>query len=317
MSGDAMHEPRASVKHVANRRRVALVTAREAQSLDEDLAPLTDALHHADVDVQVVPWDAAHDWSQFDMLLLRSTWDYMSRLAEFLSWAERASRAATLVNTLATVRWNIDKHYLGTLAGAGVPVVPTTFVDPGAEVAVALEQFLAGDSCADFVIKPAIGAGSRDAERHGRHARAAAVAHAQRLLAAGRSILVQPYLARVDEEGEAALIFFGGEFSHSVRKDALLRHGAGATTGLFAPETLSARAARADELEVARRALAAMPFAAPLYARVDLIRGASGAPLLLELELIEPSLFFGHAPGAAARFADCIRRFVSAPAMPL
>jgi O-ureido-D-serine cyclo-ligase len=202
------------------------------------------------------------------MLLLRSTWDYMSRLEEFLSWAEQASRATTLVNSLPTVRWNIDKHYLGTLAAAGVPVVPTTFLEPREDVRAALERFLAADACAEFVIKPAIGAGSRDAQRHGRESRQGAVAHAERLLTAGRSILVQPYLARVDTEGEAALIFFGGDFSHSIRKGALLRPGA-------------------------------------------------GAPLLLELELIEPSLFFVHAPGAAARFADCIRRFVPAAAVPL
>ena len=299
------------------RHRVALVTAREAQALDADLPPLTDALHHAGVDVDIVCWDAARDWSQFDMLLLRSTWDYMSRLGEFLSWAEQASRVTALVNSLPMVRWNIDKHYLGTLAAGGVPVVPTTFMEPDAEPAAALEQFLATDPCAEFVIKPAIGAGSRDAQRHGRDSREAAGAHAQRLLKAGRSILVQPYLAGVDEQGEAALIFFGGEFSHSIRKAALLRPGAEPTTNLFATETITARAALADELAVARRALAAVPLAAPLYARVDLIRDGAGAPLLLELELIEPSLFFAHAPAAAARFAECIRRFVSQVAVSL
>jgi glutathione synthase/RimK-type ligase-like ATP-grasp enzyme len=299
------------------RQRVALVTARAAQALDADLPPLTDALHHAGLDVNVVCWDAARDWSQFDMLLLRSTWDYMSRLGEFLSWAEQASRVTTLVNTLATVRWNIDKHYLGALAAGGVPVVPTTFMEPGAEPAGALERFLAADPCAEFVIKPAIGAGSRDAQRHGRDSRDTAVGHAQRLLWAGRSILVQPYLTRVDAEGEAALIFFGGEFSHSVRKAALLRPGAGPTTNLFATETITARAALADELAVARRALAAVPLAAPLYARVDLIRDRGGAPLLLELELIEPSLFFAYAPAAAARFAECVRRFVFEAAVSL
>jgi O-ureido-D-serine cyclo-ligase len=287
--------------------RVALVTAREAQGLDEDLPPLADALHHAGVDVQIVPWDAARDWSQFDMLLLRSTWDYMSRLAQFLSWAEAVSRVTRLVNSLVTVRWNIDKHYLGTLAAAGVPVVPTAFVEPGAVATAALAQFLTADSCSEFVIKPAIGAGSRDAQRHDRHSLAAAVAHAERLLSAERSILVQPYLARVDAEGEAALVFFGGEFSHSIRKGALLRPGAGATSELFAAETITARSALADELAVARRALAAVPSGVPPYARVDLIRDDAGAPLLLELELIEPSLFFRYAPGAAARFAAIIR----------
>lgn len=307
MSGDAMHERSAAANSVANQRRVALVTAREAQALDEDLPPLADALHHAGVAVQIVPWDAACDWSQFDMLLLRSTWDYMSRLAQFLSWAEAASRAATLVNSLVTVRWNIDKHYLGTLAAAGVSVVPTTFVEPGEDATVSLARFLDTHGCAEFVIKPAIGAGSRDAQRHSRHCLGAAVTHAARLLSAERSILVQPYLARVDEEGEAALIFFGGRFSHSIRKGPLLHPGAGSTPGLFAIETITARAVLADELALGRQALAAVPAGVPLYARVDLLRDRAGAARLLELELIEPSLFFAHAPGAAARFAAIIR----------
>jgi O-ureido-D-serine cyclo-ligase len=251
------------------------------------------------------------------MLLLRSTWDYMSRLEEFVSWAERASRVTRLVNSLEVVRWNIDKHYLGALAAAGVPVVPTTFVEPDQDASVALERFLAGDACAEFVIKPAVGAGSRDAQRHARARRAAAVTHAGRLLTARRSILVQPYQARVDTEGEAALVFFAGEFSHSFYKGPLLKSGAGATTGLFAAETICGRDAREDELTVARQALAALPFPAPLYARVDLLRGADGPPLLLELELIEPSLYFAQAPGAAARFAERIRDFVSAARVPL
>jgi glutathione synthase/RimK-type ligase-like ATP-grasp enzyme len=317
MSGDAMQEQAARMTGVAKLRRIALVTAQEAQALDEDLAPLADALHHAGVDVHIVPWDAPQDWSQFDMLLLRSTWDYMSRLGEFLGWAERASQQCTLVNALPCIRWNIDKHYLGALGAAGVPVVPSTFVEPGADVPDAIERFLAQDRCAEFVIKPTIGAGSRDAQRHDRTARAAAVAQATGLLAEGRSILVQPYLSRVDDEGEAALIFFGGEFSHSVKKGALLRPGAGPTGGLFAAETISARVAATDELAIARQALTVLPFAAPLYARVDILRDGAGEPRLLELELIEPSLFFAHAPLAAGRFAACITRFASGSGLSL
>jgi glutathione synthase/RimK-type ligase-like ATP-grasp enzyme len=317
MTGDALHEQAANVSDVAVWRRIALVTAQEARALDADLLPLANALHHAGVEVHIVCWDTLQDWSQFNMLLLRSTCDYMSRLDEFLSWAEQAARAAPLVNSLAMVRWNIDKHYLGALARAGVPVVPTTFVEPGADAAAAVEHFLARHPGAEFVIKPAIGAGSRDAQRHHREAQAPAVAHVGRLLAARRSVLLQPYLWRVDEEGETALIFFAGEFSHSIRKGALLRPGAAATNAVFAPETISARAATADELALARQVLAAMPFATPLYARVDLVRDADAQPLLLELELIEPSLFCAQAPQAAARFAACIRAFASAPAVPL
>jgi glutathione synthase/RimK-type ligase-like ATP-grasp enzyme len=317
MTSDALHEPSSNVSDVAVLRRIALVTAQEARALDQDLLPLANALHHAGVEAHIVSWDEAQDWSQFNMLLLRSTWDYMSRLEEFLSWAERAARAAPLVNSLPLVRWNIDKHYLGVLAQAGVPVVPTTFLEPGADVAAALEHFLARTEGSEFVVKPAIGVGSRDAQRHHRDARSLAVAHARRLLTAGRSALLQPYLSRVDEEGEAALIFFGGEFSHSIRKGALLQPGGGATAALFAPEMISPRVAAADELQLARQALAAVPFAMPLYARVDLIRDVRGQPLLLELELIEPSLFFAQAPQAAARFAACIRGFAPAAPVPL
>src|SRR5580692_5443931 len=105
-----MHEPLPRVSDVTDPRRIALVTARQAQALDEDLSPLADALHNAGMEAHIVAWDAAQDWSQFDMLLLRSTWDYTTRLTQFLSWAERASRAAPLVNNLPMIRWNSDKH---------------------------------------------------------------------------------------------------------------------------------------------------------------------------------------------------------------
>jgi O-ureido-D-serine cyclo-ligase len=312
-----MHEQVLHSRAAAGPPRIALVTAQQARALDEDLDPLRAALHHAGMEAHVVPWDVAQDWSQIDLLVLRSTWDYVSRLEEFLDWAQRAARAAPLVNSFETVRWNIDKHYLGDLAAAGVPVVPTTYLEVGADVAAVLAQFLERDPCAQFVLKPAIGAGSRDAQCHDRGARAAAVTQAAQLLAAGRSVLLQPYLARVDEEGEAALIFFAGEFSHSIRKGALLRPGAGATQELFAPERIAVRGAAPDELALAQRTLAAVPSGLPLYARVDLLRDADGQPRLLELELIEPSLFFAHAPAAAARFAACIRRFASGTLVPL
>jgi hypothetical protein len=123
----------------------------------------------------------------------------------------------------------------------------------------------------------------------------------RQLLAAGRSVLLQPYLEGVDAQGETAVIHIGGGFSHAIRKGPLLPPGAPSTGGLFAPEEITAREPGADELTVAQRVLAALPFGALLYARVDLIRDAAGAPYLLELELTEPSLYFGYAPGAAQR----------------
>ena len=149
----------------------------------------------------------------------------------------------------------------------------------------------------EFVVKPAIGAGSRDAQRFGPEEKDDAAEHAQRMLNEKRSVLLQPYLSRVDEYGETALIYFEGQFSHAIRKGPLLKRKEGPTKELFAKESITARVPDAAELRVGARAMQAMPFETPLYARVDLIRDQKGEPVVLELELIEPSLFFPFAVG--------------------
>jgi len=295
--------------------RLALVTAASARHLDEDLPPLDQALRaRGDLQVSIVDWDdVSVDWSTFDLAVLRSTWDYSQRLPEFLAWADAVAHKTRLLNPLPVLRWNTDKHYLRDLTQAGVPTVPSSFIEPGESAPHLLDKFLdalapaAAGKEAEFVVKPAIGAGSRDAQRYGRGEREGALAHAQRLLSAQRSVLLQPYLDRVDDYGETALIFFDGQYSHAIRKGPLLRRGEGPTRALFAEEHITPRAASSAELDVARRTLAAMPFAQPLlYARVDLIHDAAGAPCVLELELAEPSLFFAHAPGSAQRFAEAL-----------
>jgi hypothetical protein len=289
---------------------IALVTARAARDLDEDLAPLFASLSGAGAAVRVVEWDDAEiDWSQFDLALLRSTWDYSMRLAEFLDWAELVSKSTQLVNPTPVVRWNTDKHYLGELRQADVRTVPSIFVEPGDSASQAMNEFLLQHAASEFVVKPAISSGARDAQRYGRRELGAAIFHIQRLLAAERSVVVQPYLDQVDADGETALIYFGGRFSHAIRKGALLRRGEGPTRALFAAEQISARVPKLDELRAAERALGAIPFATPLYARVDLIRDADATPCVLELELTEPSLFFAHAPGAVERFAALLLNY--------
>ncbi|MCE7949759.1 MAG: hypothetical protein DYH18_01460 [Xanthomonadales bacterium PRO7] len=286
---------------------IALVTASAARALDEDLAPLESALREAGADVALVDWDDTRaDWSRFDLALLRSPWDYMHRLPEFLAWAERASTQTTLLNPLPVIRWNTDKHYLRDLEKSGVSIVPSVFAEPGEDAAAALAGFLAAHAVDEFVVKPAIGAGSRDAQRYHRGDREAAIAHVHRLLDAGRAVLLQPYLDRVDEHGETALVFFDGKFSHAIRKGPLLKRGEGPTRALFAAEHIMPRQPSAAELALAERALAAMPFGALPYARIDLIHAADDSPRLLELELTEPSLFFAHAPGSAERFARAL-----------
>jgi glutathione synthase/RimK-type ligase-like ATP-grasp enzyme len=290
--------------------KVVLVTARPARGLDEDEPPLHLAFQKAGCEVEIAEWDDPKvDWGAFDVALLRSAWDYCERIGEFLAWVERASQVTHVLNPLPLVRWNTDKHYLAQLAASGAAVVPSTFVEPGGDPAVALRRFLDTNPQAELVVKPAIGAGSRDTQRHLRSEFDAAVAHARRLLDAKRSVLVQPYLARVDKDGETALMFFEGRFSHAIRKGPLLPRGGAATSGLFATETITPREAGKDELRLAEKVVSVVPFGTPLYARVDLIRDDSGAPCVLELEMAEPSLFFVHAAGSAERFAAAVQRW--------
>jgi glutathione synthase/RimK-type ligase-like ATP-grasp enzyme len=293
--------------------RVALVSARAARGLDEDMPPLLAAFAAAGVSAEIADWDDARvEWSRFDAALLRSAWDYTERLSEFLSWVERSAARTMLLNPPAVVRWNSDKHYLLRLARQGVPVVASRFCEPHEPEAAVLEEFLTLHPAAEFVVKPAVGAGSRDTRRHARTAVADLLAHMRALLAAGRSVLLQPYLPSVDAEGETALIYIGGEFSHAIRKGPLLPAAAPATAALFAPEQIAPRLPAADERALGERALAALPFGELLYARVDLIRDAAGTPCLLELELTEPSLFFASAPASAGHLvAATLRRLAS------
>ena len=291
--------------------RIALVTAKAARDLDDDLPPLVDALRQHRHEVTVAEWDDANvRWSDFDIALLRSTWDYSQRLPEFLEWALRVSTQTQLRNPLPVIRWNTDKHYLHDLERSGVAIVPSAFIEPGADASSHIERFLDQYACAEFVVKPPVGAGSRDAQRYSRTQRDDAIAHAQRLLDAKRSVLLQPYLDRVDEYGETALLFFEGRFSHAIRKGPLLKKNEGPTRALFATEHISAREPTAAERTLADKVLSSLPFAETLlYARVDLIQNADGRPVVLELELTEPSLFFAHATGSAERFSDAIGRF--------
>jgi glutathione synthase/RimK-type ligase-like ATP-grasp enzyme len=276
--------------------KIALATAIAAFGLDEDLAPLTDALRKSGIQVEVLAWDDnSVSWKRFDAVLLRSTWDYTERLPEFLAWCKKISGQTQLLNSVEVVTWNTDKHYLAELAKKKCPVIESSFIE--------LNQ--AADSFPDypeFVVKPAIGAGSRDTQRYLTKDRAAAIAHAGTLLAQKRAVLVQPYLAEVDKKGETALIFFNGIFSHAIRKGPLLQLNQDATELLFAAEDIHTREPSSDELNVAHQVLAAMPFKNVAYARVDLLPSEQG-PQLLELELTEPSLFFNKAPGSAEQFA--------------
>lgn len=293
--------------------RIAFATAIVSAALDDDMPPLLAACDRAGLAAEVRAWDdATVSWARYDAVVLRSPWDYFERLPAFLAWCARIDRDSRLLNPLPILRWNTDKHYLADLEAAGVPVVPTRFVEPDAEPLPALEAFFAAfPGAAEVVVKPTVSAGSRDTQRYRRAQSFAAANHLGALLDAGRSAMLQPYLDAVDTRGETALLYFDGTFSHAIRKAALLRPDEAGLDHTGLADAIAARAPEADELRVGEAVLAALRArsAEPLpYARVDLIRDEAGSPRLLELELTEPSLFFDQAPGSADRFVAALMR---------
>lgn len=286
--------------------RIAIASCREVleRSLDDDEPRLRAALERRGVASTVAAWDDPEvDWAAHDLVVVRSTWDYVPRREAFLAWAEQVEAATRLANPASVLRWSTDKRYLAQLAAAGVPVVPTTLVEP--DEVLRLEP-----GPHDLVVKPAVSAGSRDTLRHPGPERDAALRHAQALQAQGRAVVVQPYLEQVDLHGETAMVQIDGRHSHAARKAPILEPGVLPAEGLFAVERMSDRQATPAELAAADAALAAVAEALPgadlLYARVDLVPDEAERPLVLEVELAEPSLFLAHDEAAAERLAAAV-----------
>ena len=289
--------------------RVAFVTAAVARDVDEDLPLIAEAVARVGGTdrVDVVDWDdPTVDWAGYDAVVIRSTWDYTTRIAEFRAWIDGVDAVTLVANPAGLIGWNTDKRYLRELAALGVPTVAAVFSEAG-------EGYSLPDSV-EVVVKPAVGAGSRDAGRYRRTDEAAIAAHVARLHRGGQVAMIQPYLGSVDTVGEAALFFFAGDYSHAITKGPLLRLGAEPTRALFAPERIGARSASPAELDTARAVLGALGEVPalrgtdlpPLYARVDLLLDDAGAPALLELEVCEPSLFLATATGAADRYVAAV-----------
>jgi glutathione synthase/RimK-type ligase-like ATP-grasp enzyme len=286
--------------------RVALAAARSFLSLGPD-APLLPALSAAGYEAEPVAWDGDVDWGRYDAVVVRATWDYTDRLAEFLAWVDRVARATTLANPAPVLRWNTDKRYLADLARAGIPVVPTRWIGPGDAVVLP-------DDLDDYVVKPAVSIGSRHSARFARGDEARAVALVHRLQGEGRWAMVQPYMRRVDAQGETGVVVLDGEVSHAIRKGGVLVQGAPFDEGyaLGLGQRIEPAVAAQDERELAMRTLDAVPGGARslLYARVDMVRDDAGAPVLLELEVVEPAFFVTTSPGAAERFCRALDRWL-------
>jgi len=276
-------------------RRIALCTSILTHDVDTEAPQVVDELERRGHVAVAVPWDTAQDWGAFELVVIRSTWDYFDRLEEFLGWVDRVAAMTRIINSPGVIRWNSHKGYLAELGAAGVPVVDSLALPRGAADA---ESRLLAAGWPEVVIKPAVDGGARLALKTSASAPEAAD-HLRTLVAAGDTI-VQPYLPSV-ERGETSMFFFSGAFSHAVRK--VPKPGDYRVQALHGGSEES-HEPTASERRVAHEALALVP-GDVAYARVDFVE-VDGEPTLMELELIEPDLFLRMAPGSVGRFADMV-----------
>ncbi|MBX9584094.1 MAG: hypothetical protein K2X87_27660 [Gemmataceae bacterium] len=243
------------------------------------------------------------DWSAFRCAVFRTTWDYFDRFADFSAWLDRAGRQTRLCNPPATVRWNMDKHYLADLAARGVRVVRTRFVERGGFAG--MRALLDEAGWDEAVIKPCVSGAARHTYRVG-PADAARLDAVVRPLAAAESFLLQPFERSILEDGEDSLMVFRGRYSHAVRKlarpgDFRVQDDHGGTVHPYHPTPA--------QIDLAERAMAACD-PAPAYGRVDMIRDHEGQFAVMEVELIEPELWLRFHPPAAAAMAEAIADYV-------
>jgi glutathione synthase/RimK-type ligase-like ATP-grasp enzyme len=269
---------------------IGVATCAAAPDLDEDGPLLLSSLAAAGAQVRVDVWDDDDvAWGSRDIVLARSTWDYPLRRAAFLEWTRRCRQTANPRDVLA---WNTDKRYLDDLAAAGVPTVPTIFVEPGGLVPPAATEWQ------EQVVKPAISGSAADTGRFAGLHDPGAVALMAELHRQNRTVMVQPYLDGIDVDGEISLVFLGGQYSHAVRRAPLLLDRGVRSPVVVADVLSTVERARPSEGEfaVAAAALAAVPGgeARLTYARIDVIPGPDG-PLLLELEATDCFLFLSFA----------------------
>lgn len=304
--------------------RVAFATCTELLVLDPDDELLAQALRALGVEVVPLAWsDGRADWSSFDLVLVRSPWDYHLRRDAFVHWAARVERETRLLNSAATIAWNTDKTYLRALAEQGVPTVPTAWIervgaaassaaagdppaaDAGRGAAPDLAVLLAARGWADgeAIVKPSIGLGSSGLLRVAPGDPDGAGQRHLAELAEDGTAMVQPFIPSLPVAGELSLVFFERELSHVVRKrpaagEFRVQPDFGAVT--------TADEASAREREIAAQALACVAGDELLYARVDLVAGPADEVWLMELELVEPTLYFAAVPGSAERFARLV-----------
>jgi glutathione synthase/RimK-type ligase-like ATP-grasp enzyme len=294
------------------RPRVALAASPQYPDLFEEGPLMLHALDDVGLDARTAVWsDPAEDWSAFDLVVANGAWDNIHHPAAFLAWADRVAAAGVaVVNPPATLRWNLDKRYLRDLETEGVPTVPTQWVEAGRGL---FEPSTLALLPGEIVVKPSVSGGGYRTARYEPHEHEAARAHVAELIGLGRTAMIQPYQPAVDAAGEVGLIFLGGNFSHAIHKAPMIRRGVGAVDSLIDNQVVNGATATPAQLEVGRQAVAAAErlVGPTTYARVDIVERADGATAVLELELLDPVLFFVEAPEEAATFAGVLRETIT------
>lgn len=255
--------------------------------------------------VSEVPWDETQvDWSQFDVVLIRTTWDYSERLPEFIEAMEKIEESGTkLLNSLNIIKWNGRKSYLQLLNDEGVEIIPT-FFHQGVTKGLLNDAFAVFES-EKLVVKPLVGAGSARTFVVEREIETSELTRIQDEIG-DDEVMVQPFINEIVSLGEVSLHFFNGELSHTIRKtpkkgDFRVQEEFGGLIELIDPPD--------STLEIAKHALSLIP-EKTLYARVDLVTDGKRW-MLIELELIEPALYFRMDPKSPARFIEAFDLFLS------
>lgn len=288
---------------------IVVTDAYSVEDPDHDTPLLLDALRGRGRDAEAVVWhDGRTDLAAFGLLVIRSPWDYPERPEEFHAWLDRAERATRVVNAPATMRWNLDKRYLGDLERAGIRVVPTVYAQTAdaATAAVSAQRTAARR----VVVKPTVSAGARDTGLF-EASDPRAFALAARIIEGGGVAMVQPEIAELSAGHEKALYAIDGSFTHAIAKGALLEAGGGLRGGVYVENPVPVDATDAERTfadDVLRAVCAVTGGAMPLYARIDTVDSAEFGLCLLEVELVEPALNLHVAPQVTDAVADAILR---------
>jgi len=276
--------------------RIALVTGAQMAKPDPETHLLVAALKALGIAPDVVAWQDDVDWTAYPLVVVRTPWDYFQHLDAFLAWSRRVGGLTRLLNPASVLAWNSHKGYLRQLASAAIPTVPTLWLEQGCADSHAR---LLATGWEQVVVKPAVSIGGIGALR-APLSDAACAEHLQSLVARGDA-LAQPYVDSIADQGELSLVYFGGRYSHAIRK--LPKAGEFRVQDMYGG-TVAAHEPDAEARALAAAALALAP-AATAYARVDMVRH-QGSLVIMELELIEPELFLPYAAGAAGQFAQTL-----------